>query len=203
MGRLVIAFDCDDVLLPAASAIINNYNDRFGTRLELRHFYNHDDLRPWGVDTYDEAIGRVFEFLRSDEHTRIIPTPDTVKAISRLAKIHELHVVTGRPSFLQTATKAAIDTYFPNCFKSIEHTNYITLSTDTETKRTKSEVCRLLGVDVLIDDHVAHAEDAISAGVGAIVFGSYPWNLQPLPCGVVRCEDWDDVEREVARCAVR
>lgn len=196
--RLVIAFDCDDVLIPTAEPIVKNYNSRFGTHLQLHHLYSHDDLEPWGAATYDEAIGRVFDFLRTEEHALIAPHADTIKAIYDLAKDHELHVVTGRPSFLKIITKDALDTHFPGCFKSIEHTNYITLSTDTEVKRTKSDVCRTLGADILVDDHVAHADDVLSAGLKAIVFGNYPWNRRAvLPEGMVRCEDWTSVKEAI------
>ena len=202
--QLVIAVDCDDVLIPTAEPTIRNYNDRFGTDLELRHFYNHDDLAPWDAITYDEAIGRVFEFLRSKEYCLIAPHKGTVKVIRALAKDHELHVITGRPSFLAESTKESLNMYFPGCFKSIEHTNFITLSTDTNIKRTKSEVCRSLGADILVDDHIAHAVDAFQAGIGAIVFGDYPWNKQTdLPESMIRCQDWLSVEKEIARYAAQ
>jgi hypothetical protein len=200
----VIAFDCDDVLIPTAELTVKNYNDRFDTNLQLRHFYSHDDLTPWGGVTYDEAIGRVFDFLRSEEYALIAPHADAVETIRGLAKDHELHVVTGRPSFLKHVTKSALDTHFPGCFKSIEHTNYITLSTDTEVKRTKGEVCRVLGADILVDDHIAHADDVLSAGLKAIVFGNYPWSQRArLPRGIVRCKDWEGVKEEIAQHAAR
>lgn len=39
MRRLVIAIDCDDVLVPTAGAIVSDYNTRFGTQLEPKHMY--------------------------------------------------------------------------------------------------------------------------------------------------------------------
>lgn len=157
--RLVIAFDCDDVLIPTAEPTVKNYNDRFGTNLKLQHFYGHDDLTPWGGVAYDEAIGRVFDFLRSEEYAPIAPYVDAIEAIRSLAK-------------------------------------------DTEVKRTKSEVCRVLGADILVDDHIAHAEDVLSAGLKAIVFGNYPWNQRAiLPKGMVRRKDWEGVKEEVAQHA--
>ena len=58
----------------------------------------------------------------------------------------------------------------------------------------------MLGADILIDDHIAHAEDVAAAGLKAIVFGDYPWNQKEmLPEGMVRCADWTSVEGEIAR----
>lgn len=203
--RLTIAFDCDDVLIPTAEAIVNNYNIRFGTRLSLDDLYKPASVESWGTADNDLAIERVNQFLRSDEHAQLTPFADAVVAVRGLAEVHDLHIITGRASFLETVTRHMCDTYFTDCFKSIEHTNYITTSTDTALKRTKGEVAAALGADLLVDDHIAHASNVIEAGVESVlVFGDYPWNrLNTLPSGMVRCENWNTVVREIARYAAR
>jgi len=203
--RLTVAIDCDDVLIPTAPAIVDNYNTRFGTKLDLSDLYKPASLERWGTDDHDEAIERVNEFLRSEDHARIAPYVDAVTAIRGLAEVHDLHIITGRASFLEAVTLHMAETYFPGCFKSIEHTNYITASTDTALKRTKGEVAAALGADLLVDDHIAHGSNVMEAGVGGVlVFGDYPWNRQDmLPPGMVRCENWDIVVREIARYAAR
>lgn len=203
--RLNIAFDCDDVLMPTAQAIVNNYNSRFNTGLSLGDLYKPASIKGWGTADNDLAIERVNEFLRSDEHAQLIPFADAVVAIRGLAEVHDLHIITGRASFLEVVTRHMADTYFTGCFKSIEHTNYITASTDTALKRTKGEVAAALGADLLVDDHIAHGSNVMEAGVGGVLlFGDYPWNRQEvLPQGMVRCENWNTVVREIARYAAR
>jgi len=41
--RLIIAVDCDDVLVPTARHIIDDYNERFGTQVGFEHFYDMTD----------------------------------------------------------------------------------------------------------------------------------------------------------------
>lgn len=204
--RLTVAFDCDDVLIPTAEAIVNNYNSRFDTDLNLGDLYKPASIERWGTDDHDEAIERVNVFLRSEEHAQIAPYAEAVIAVRGLAEVHDLHVITGRASFLEHVTRHMIDTHFTGCFKSIEHTNYIVASTDTTAlRRSKGEVAVAIGADLLVDDHIAHGSNVMEAGIeGVLVFGDYPWNRQEtLPLGMIRCKNWNTVMREIARYAAR
>ncbi|HEU4715592.1 MAG TPA: hypothetical protein VFS14_02055 [Candidatus Saccharimonadales bacterium] len=202
--RLVIAVDCDDVLLPTSQAIINDYNRRFGTSLTLEDMYQPATLDRWGTDEDDVAIERVNEFLRSEEHARLAPDPAAVESIHWLAERHELHLITGRADFLKEATAQLLDTFFKGCFTSIEHTNYIVASTSTAVRRSKGDVCANINATVLIDDHLVHAEDALRTLDRVIVFGDYPWNRRDvLLDGMVRCIDWLSVTKEIDTYASR
>lgn len=202
--RLIIAIDCDDVLLPTSQAIISDYNRRFGTSLTLEDMYQPATLDRWGTDEDDVAIERVNEFLRSEEHARLAPDPEAIKGIHSLAERHELHLITGRADFLKEATAQLLDTYFKGCFRSIEHTNYIVASTSTAVRRSKGDVCASINATVLIDDHLVHAEDALRTLERVIVFGDYPWNRRDtLLDGMVRCSDWLSVVKEIELYASR
>jgi len=195
--RLIIAIDCDDVLIPTAEAIIAAYNRDYGTNLQLKDFYSTARHEAWGTNDEKVAIDRVGLFLRSEEHARIKPDLEAIAAVGRLALKHELHLVTGRSDYLESITKAMLGRYFPECFTSIEHTNYF----EGQRKRSKGEVCAQLKADVLIDDHIAHGESVLASGLKeVIVFGDYPWNqAQSLPQGMTRCADWQVTEEEIGR----
>ena len=202
--RLVIAIDCDDVLLPTSQAIISDYNRRFGTSLTLDDMYQPATLDRWGTDKDDVAIERVNEFLRSQEHAQLTPDPAAVEGVHLLAGQHELHLITGRADFLKEVTARFLDDYFNGCFTSIEHTNYIVPSTSTAVRRSKGDVCAAINATVLIDDHLVHAEEALRTLDRVIVFGDYPWNRRDaLLEGIVRCADWPSVVEEVALYASR
>jgi 5'(3')-deoxyribonucleotidase len=197
--RLVIAIDCDDVLIATARHIIDDYNRKYGTRLNLGHMYKPASIETWGTDEDDVAIERVNEFLRSDEHARLAPDPKAVIAIKQLALQHELHLITGRVNFLEAVTKNMLEEYFKDCFQSVEHTNYVIPSTSKAIRRSKGDVCIAIGADILIDDHLEHANNALATKLKkVIVFGNYPWNQQEqLPEGMVRCVDWTAVIEEI------
>lgn len=205
--RLVIAIDCDDVLMPTAQAILDDYNERFGTRVGFEHFYDTTDssLDVWGVKSRDEAIERVAQFLHSERHDNIMPDAEAILAIPLLAAQHELHLVSGRMDSLKPATERMLQTHFPGFFKSIEHTNFITPLGSKLIRRSKGGLCTAINADILIDDHPHHGNSALAADIGRVIlFGDYAWNkLSVLPSNMVHCQDWPKVITEVERYATR
>lgn len=197
MRKLIIAIDCDDVLVPTLEATVVAYNKTYGTTLELKDFYGAATLETWGTDSEEEAVRRVTEYLSGEEFSSVKPFPDAIEAVAKLATHHELHLVTGRSDDLEHVTRATLETYFPGCFTTIEHTNYF----HGHKKRSKGEVCAALGADVLIDDHVDHGQSVLDHGVKeVIVFGSYPWNLdKQLSDRMTRCLNWTEVMTEIER----
>lgn len=195
--RLVIAIDCDDVLVPSAQDVITAYNNQFGTDLTLTDWYKPVTYSQWGTSEEGVAIARVHEYMRSFEHAQLIPDPKAVMAVRELVKHHELHLVTGRPEYMEATTMKMLGIYFPGYFQSIEHTNFHAVG--DKKSRTKGEVCAQIGANILIDDHIVHGESVIEAGVQRVmVFGDYPWNRrEALPRGMVRCYDWKSVLREI------
>lgn len=197
MRKLTIAIDCDDVLVPSAQWIVDEYKARYGVDVSLDNFYSNDPAT-WGVSKNQIAVKRVADILASDKYARLPPFPDAIEPVHRLSSYHDLYLVTGRTLRLESVTQLMIDTYFKGCFISMEHTS------DFEGGRSKGEVCRELGIDTLIDDHTEHIESVLTVGGvrEAIIFGQYPWNThQQLTQGVVRCSDWAEVEREIERIA--
>lgn len=203
MKRLVIAIDCDDVLLTTSPHLVKYYNKTHGTNLELHHMYTPAKLESWGTTDDNEAITRIQKFSQTEEHAAIVPEPEAIEAIKELAKHHELHLVTGRADFLEPITRRMLNTYFPDCFKTIEHTNYLNPAAGATHQRTKGEVCKAIAAHILIDDHVKHGKTALGMVGEVIVFGDYPWNQQELPEGMVRCADWAATTAEVEAYAAR
>lgn len=203
MRRLVIAIDCDDVLVPTAEALVRSYNARHRTNVTLDHMYQPATLDGWGTTDEDVAIERMNEIHRSEAHATIPPYQEAIKAIRQLAKMHELHLVTGRASFLEGVTKRMLDTHFPECFQSIEHTNYIVTTDSQALRRSKGEVCQAIGAQILIDDHIQHGHSVLETNVErVVVFGNYPWNRDAeLSDRMVRCLDWSSTLKEVTRIA--
>lgn len=189
--RLTIAIDCDDVVVATSPALIAHYNKRYGTHLELKDMYGTDPAA-WGVETDQEAIARSEAYLRTDAFKQMAPSEATIASIKRLAEYHELHMVTGRSDFLESATITMVELYFPGLFASIEHTGMY-----GKKPRSKADVCAIIGADLLIDDHLIHAEQVAERGIHVLLFGNYPWNqtTKALPKYIRRVQDWKEVEK--------
>lgn len=196
MKRLVIAIDCDDVIVSTTPLMIDTYNRTYGTSINLRDAYN-PDLALWEVPDADMAIARVNSFLESLS-MRLKPLPGAFDGLGKLASIHELHLVTGRADYLETLTREWVQKNLPGVFSSIECTNYIVPSTQAHRSRSKLEVCRSIHADILVDDHPHHVEQVLAGGTDAIVFGKYPWNDQKITHDTTRARlrrvsDWDQL----------
>lgn len=188
MKKRIIAIDCDDVIVGTAPAILDFYNREYGATLELKDFYSKD-LALWAADDEQTAIGRVDAFLMTSEYQHMPPFQEAIDIIHQISKHHELHVVTGRSDFLTQATEDMLNKYFPGIFRSVEYTNFF-----SKTPRSKADVTRQLGADLLIDDHLHHAEVVAATGVDVYLFGEYPWNqTDQLPPRITRVRDWTTV----------
>ena len=184
----IIAIDCDDVLVGTAPLTIDYYNKTYGTKLTLEDMYS-DDPKRWDTDRAT-AIARVERYLETDEFRTAPPFRDAISTIRELAKRYELHMVTGRTQLLETATKDMLEKHFPKLFRSLEFTGLY-----GDRPRSKSDVCKQLKADLLIDDHLGHALPVAACGVDVLLFGEYPWNrtTEKLPANVRRVKGWEQV----------
>lgn len=192
MKRLIIAIDCDDVLIHTTEYLVRTYNALHGTAVSLKDA--HSSKNPaWSTDRED-VFARLHAIQLSEEYALIEPPKETIRIIHSLARHHELHLVTARRGEVKSATERMVKEHYEGCFTSIEHVG----------DASKGEACRLLGADVMIDDNLHHLESAAQNGVGSLVwFGDYPWQAAQksefaLP---IRCRTWSDVERVIERLA--
>ena len=201
MRRLTIAIDCDDVLLPTAQYIVDDYANLYGFRVELQNFYSG---RPehWGVVDNKIAENRVNSYLESDRFGKVEPFLEAVEAVNRLAEKHELFMVTARTNRLASITHDMITRYFPGCFAGVELTNHFG---GQENRRSKGDICQQIGADIIIDDNIHHIIDSTSKSkTFGLLFGSYEWNqIEEFAVTemMIRCRNWAEVEREVERIA--
>lgn len=193
MKRLVIAIDCDDVLVPGTEFSVTTYNRNWGTNVALAQAHSLDHTE-W--DASEEEIRRRFDkqYL-SDEYKLMKPYEEAIEVVVRLAGQHELHLVTARPETIMSVTEYMVEQYFPGCFTSIRHVGL---------DGSKGDICEALQADVLIDDNLRHLVSAKGCGVDALFwFGDYPWQTKTPEQSMVtaRCYDWPSVEAEIAKLA--
>ncbi len=200
MKKLIIAIDFDDVLVESSRLLPALFNKKYNTNLRFEDMYCAR-YEAFGVTTQLEAIRRLHAVMETPEYIDIPPTKNAIEVVKRLAQNHELHVVTGRASFLEPYTHTTLEKYFPGCFASVEHTNHFHDGGTNTIRRTKSEVCQQLKANILIDDLPSHIDDVLQSGVSEVVlFGQYPWNKDiTVEPAVRRCNDWSAVSREIER----
>ena len=168
----VIAVDVDDVLANFISALISFHNDTYNTTFTTAHFHSYDFHHVWG-GTKEETNAKMDLFFESSYYYDIKPIPQAREALQILSQHFELHVVTARHNAIQESTRHFISTHYPNIFVDVHFGNmYMT----DGTARKKSEICRAINAQLLIDDSLFHAMDCCNHGILSILFGNYAWN---------------------------
>lgn len=186
--KRVIAFDCDDVVLETAYPTLAYYNGRFGANVEPKNFYCNDPT-VWRASSRQVVSDRIQRFMTTLEYQRLAPTAEAVYTLRLLSERYDLYVVTGRSDHYAGITKNSLQTHLPGIFKSVIFTNY-----SCETARPKSQVCREIGADVLVEDHLYHATAAAKDGINVLLFGDYPWNqADNLLPNITRVSGWRDI----------
>ncbi len=186
MKRLVIAVDCDDVLVSTTQYFIDAYNKAHGTSIPIdkAHDESHES---WEADR-ELQVARLDALMRTEEFSKLGPGPAEAKIIREISKKHALHLVTARKEEEHELTQAMIERDLPEVFMSLDFVGWT---------GSKGEVCKRIGADVLIDDSVRHLNDAIKNGLpkhGAILFGNYEWNKNSdVDNDLKRCHSWDEV----------
>lgn len=195
MKKLVIAVDCDDVLVATTPWFVDTYNKRYGTQATLAQARDADPLI-WGAEE-QEVIARWTALTDEDEYKRLKPDTNEVRVLKELAEHHELHLVTARKEVERAFTQDMLDKELRGVFQSMEFVGW---------EGSKGEVCRRLSADVLIDDNANHLHDAIACGLpkgGALLFGAYPWNANDVEHPELRhCHNWGDVKKAIDTLAI-
>lgn len=194
MKRLVIAIDCDDVLVATTPFFIEAYNKKYGTSIQLSEV-NSESFDVWQADA--EEIGRrLGELMETDEYQLLAPTTHEIEALRELAQYHELHLVTARKELEREMTQAMLDRELAGVFTSMQFVGWT---------GSKGEVCKQLGAHMLIDDNVRHLHDAMKNGIpssGVVLYGDYAWNTpDDKSSEILRCATWADVKLVVEALA--
>jgi 5'(3')-deoxyribonucleotidase len=189
MSKNIIAIDIDEVVFPMVDSLIEYVDKEHKVTLSADSFltYRLEDLWPQG-----SAEGeRVFRtYLRQDK-LQIAPVKGAKIALERLARKYELVVVTYRDIEVEDVTRSWLLHHFPELFKDL---HMLGSEKEGHIYKPKGELCKELGASYLIDDQVANVTSAHEAGVGAILFGDYPWNkADELPSAIKKAQNWEQV----------
>ena len=108
---------------------------------------------------------------------------------------NELIVVSARPEETSNGTMEWMGRYFNGVFSGVYLTGQWARSGNG---RKKHEVCKEIGIDLLIDDYLGHANECSNDGIRVLLFDQ-PWNQGKLSNGTKRVYSWKDIIKEWAR----
>lgn len=164
-GRPVLAVDLDEVLGYFVAGLARFHNEAYGTSLTPEHFGSYHFRHVWGGDE-EESVRKVHEFFASPHFQDGLElVPGAQEALRKLAAHYDLVVVTSRQFAIERETRAWLDQHFPGVFRAVVFGNHFGL---TGEKRSKPDLCRDLGAEILIDDSLRYAQEVGGEGPGGL-----------------------------------
>lgn len=103
----------------------------------------------------------------------IQPIQGAFEALCKLKNDFEFRVVTARHNRSAAKTRDWLNQHYPNVFAAVHFgNNYM----EDGTRRSKDQICRDIGAELLIDDNIVYTSQCAISGVYSLLFGDYPWN---------------------------
>lgn len=186
-----IGVDLDSVLADILPPLVDFHNESYGSSLSLEDHIHYDLSKIWSCSS-EEVIERLFAFYASSHMNRIQPIDGAKEGITYLSMHHELILVTSRPHHIESQTEEWLRLHFPGFFQHIHHSNQV--SRKGSVHRKKSEICREMGVESMIEDCLDYAIDISSAHIPVYLLDNR-WNqCKKLPKNVVRIFSWQEIK---------
>eukprot|EP00210_Caulerpa_lentillifera_P007098 g6791.t1 len=173
--RLQVAVDVDEVLGQFLVALNLFCEKHYGMRHNVDDYHVYHFATVWGT-SQEQSNEIVHEFFKSPYFDQLPLVPGAFEALCEMQNWCDLHVVTSRQHVIKDITIKWLRRHYPGIFTSVHFGNHFAL--DGEVKR-KSELCKAIDADVLIDDNPEYALDCALSGMHVILYNwgkSYPWS---------------------------
>eukprot|EP01080_Neovahlkampfia_damariscottae_P005889 gene5889-9717_t len=196
-NKKVLAVDVDEVICHFVPHLIDFHNEKYETDMVVDTFHNYSFHKVWG-GTPEEASAKVEDFFQSDHFKNLLPIKGAYEQLQELKQDFKLVIVTSRQHQLREDTESFIQKYYPDTFDEMLFGNHYG---KVGKKMTKSEMCKSIGAELLIDDNLHYANDCATNGIKAILFGKYAWNQydDELHENIHHVHHWDDVSDAIKK----
>jgi len=186
---MIIAVDLDDVLADSLTSFIEFYNKYYDKELRYEDFtaYTLNEIKRIPREEENKILEH---FDKSEYFDNIKPMRDAVEVIEELSKKHEIIIITSRTKDKEQKTINWVNKFL----KGIKKVYFIRKNYH-EKPKTKSEICKEINANILIEDNLSYAKNCAENGIKVLLV-DYPWNqeknLHPL---IRRVKSWKEILR--------
>jgi len=193
--RLKVAVDVDEVLGQFLVELNGFCKERYGMSHNVEDYHVYHFATVWGC-SQETSTKIVHEFFESSKFQQLPLVPGAFEALCEMQAWCDLHVVTSRQHVIRDITVEWLSTHYPGIFTSVKFGNHF--ARDGQSKK-KSEMCKEIDADVLIDDNPDYAMDCAASGIHVILYNwqnGYPWSqLSKSDDRIREVSSWSDVPR--------
>lgn len=185
----LIGIDFDDILYDFYSTLLHYHALVHGGNYKREQMIQYEVQHLWG-GTPQEAMSLIMEFLETDAHHNGPLVVGAKEGIRELQKIARMMIVTSRPRSSEGVTRRLLELHFPGVFEDVVFISHY--GSSKGHKLTKGHVCKEKGIQAFVEDALHNAESVASVGVPVVLLDA-PWNQGPLPVGVTRVHNWNEI----------
>ncbi|MBI4152127.1 hypothetical protein HY495_00315 [Candidatus Woesearchaeota archaeon] len=188
-----LGIDLDGVLAEFIDSFLDFENQRYGLTLTKNDVHNYDLTTILGVNP-QQLIQEFSYFYSTSGFYHLLPVTGAQSATEELAKDHQLYVITSRPPEIHHATEEWLGEHFPARFTSVHFSlDYLP---QAKSER-KEDICRDLGIDVMIDDSIKYLKHCAPYVKKTFLFDQ-PWNQQSeILSSLVRVKSWGEIIQNI------
>ncbi|HCR41835.1 TPA: hypothetical protein DIV45_00450 [Patescibacteria group bacterium] len=191
-----IAVDLDDMLCSFIAEFLKWYNPQHGANWQFEDVVDYHWSNFMHI-TAEQAIQDVHDFFLTSGFANLPVMPGAQEFIRKLAKEHELYIVTARQHVAEATTYTWLEQNFSGVFRGVLFANHY--SADGSPSLTKGELCQQVGCELIIDDDGRHLGSLLAHNIKAVLIDK-PWNKNDiLPAEVIRAYNWDDALRAIEK----
>ena len=193
----IIWIDLDEVLAETMDQILEDNNYKLWwksiSREDIRDYYIYNNKHIW--IELEEAI-KIFHwvYVKDINFDIKVVSGEKEKLIEFKDKWHNLKIITGRPECIEYYTINWVEKHFPWFFQSIHFANHFTYSSKQRIKKPKSEICRELWIEVMVEDLFEYALELAENWIYTYLLEK-PWNkhISQQHPNIKKVKHWSEI----------
>ncbi len=199
-----VGIDLDECLAEFIWGFSNYHNDVYKTYFEKENFRSYNIWETIG-GSRKEAVKKVREYYETSYFREMPVVFGSFNSVNSLLGKNELFVITSRPSYMIDESKKWLGQHFPDKFSDIifsdewndSYFNFFSIL--FKKKLNKSDICKKLDLDFMIEDNLDYAVDCAKKGIKTLLLDK-PWNKNAKPPkNVLRVSDWNEILESIER----
>jgi uncharacterized HAD superfamily protein len=182
-----IALDLDEVTVDFISAMIREFNHRYGKNISKEDITNFSLTK--SMNSEKEIIDKIIDDIYGTEiHSSLVPVDGSKESINYLLEKNEIFIVTSRPSKHKESTEKWINTHFPN---NKFHIIFSSSPQISDKIKSKAEICIDNKISLIFEDNPDYAIECANKNIKVILFDQ-PWNQDISHKNMIRVKGWSE-----------
>lgn len=189
--KLKLGIDLDDTVWKYLEELIKYYNSKNGTHYNPMEFEDYSLLKSINLNE-TEAWNLLIDFEENYFCNETILLDGFLEIFERIRNKFEIYFITARPKITESTINEKVKLFGGNNIPV-----YYCREIPRENQIPKIEVCKDLGIDIMIDDGLYNLNDCSVNGIKCLMI-DYPWNqTDELHENIVRVKNWVEIEEEL------